>query len=60
MAANHKLTNVIQGRIVKVIRQDDARLYIDFEDGSTLTVKTAEPASSVMMRDSQNKLEYAD
>ena len=41
MAANHKLTNVIQGRIVKVVRQDDARLYIDFEDGSTLTVKTA-------------------
>jgi hypothetical protein len=23
-------------------------------------VKTAEPASSVMLRDSQNKLEYAD
>jgi hypothetical protein len=45
---------------VKSARQDDDKLYIDFEDGSTLTVKTAEPASSVMLRDSQNKLEYAD
>jgi hypothetical protein len=60
MAANHKLTNLIHERIVKAARQDDASLYIDFEDGSTLTVKTAEPASSVMLRDSQNKLEYAD
>lgn len=60
MTANHKLTNVIRGRTVKAVRQDDTRLYLDFEDGSTLTVKTAEPASSVMLRDRENKLEYVD
>ena len=60
MQANHKLTNTIKGRTVKAVQQTDTDLLIQFEDGSTMHVKTAEPTSSVMVRDSQNKMEYAD
>jgi hypothetical protein len=35
-------------------------LVLQFEDGSTMRIKLAEPTSSVMVRDAQNKMEYAD
>ncbi|MBV9036005.1 MAG: hypothetical protein JO182_16060 [Acidobacteriaceae bacterium] len=60
MAPNHKLTNVIKGRKIQAIQQSDVDLIIQFEDGSTMHVKLAEPTSSVMVRDTQNKMEYAD
>jgi hypothetical protein len=60
MASNHKLTGVIAGRTVKAVRQSDTVLNIDFEDGSTIQIQLKEPTSSVMVRDSANKLEYAD
>jgi hypothetical protein len=60
MAANQKLTHVIAGRAVSTVRQDGAVLHLDFADGSTLQVKLADPASSVMLRDKDGKLEYAD
>ena len=60
MASNQKLTGVIAGRTVKAVRQSDDVLNIDFEDGSTLQVQLKEATASVMVRDKQNKLEYAD
>jgi hypothetical protein len=60
MAPNHKLTNVIKGRKVQAVQQSDTDLVLQFEDGSTVRIKLAEPASSVMVRDAQNKMEYAD
>lgn len=60
MAANQKLTQVIAGRAVSAVRQDGAVLHLDFVDGSSMQVKLADPASSVMVRDKDGKLEYAD
>ena len=48
------------GGIVKSVRQRDTTLSLDFEDGGTLDIPTAEATSSVMVRDIDNKLEYAD
>ena len=60
MTPNHKLTNVIKGRKVQAVQQSDTDLVLQFEDGSTVRIKLAEPTSSVMVRDAQNKMEYAD
>jgi hypothetical protein len=60
MHANQKLTSVIAGRAVSAVRQEGPTLDIDFSDGSTLQIKLADPASSVMLRDKVGKLEYAD
>ncbi len=60
MASNHKLTGVIAGRTVKAVRQANEMLNLDFEDGSTLQIHLKEPTSSVMVRDKENRLEYAD
>ncbi len=48
------------GGTVKAVRQQDTRLDLDFEDGSTLELTTAEATSSVMVRDKNHVLEYAD
>jgi hypothetical protein len=55
MHANQKLANVIAGRTVSGVRQDGSTLNLDFSDGSTLQIKVADPASSVMLRDKQGK-----
>jgi hypothetical protein len=60
MTINHKLTSVIQGRKIKTAQQSGNDLVLECEDGSTLHIKLAEPTSSVMVRDAQNKMEYAD
>ena len=60
MPTNQKLTNTIQGRTVKSAEQNNTNLIIQFEDGSTMHVRLAEPTASVMVRDTQNKMEYAD
>ena len=60
MTANHKLTSTIQGRVVKSVQQSDTDMVIQFEDGSTLHIKLAEATSSVMVRDRDNAMEYAD
>ena len=60
MAPNHKLTNVIQGRKIQAVQQADCDLTIQFEDGSAVHIKLAEPTASVLVRDAQNKMEYAD
>jgi hypothetical protein len=60
MAINHKLTNVIGGRKIKAVQQSGNDLILECEDGSTIHIKLAEPTSSVMVRDAQSKMEYAD
>ncbi len=45
---------------VKAVRQSGTTLDIDFEDGSTLEIEMIEESSSVMLRDANRKMEYAD
>jgi hypothetical protein len=45
---------------VKAVRQRDTAFDIDLEDGGTIAFTTAEPTSSVMLRDSSGAMEYAD
>ena len=60
MTINHKLTNVIQGRKIKAAQQSGNDLILECEDGSTIHIKLAEPTSSVMVRNAESKMEYAD
>ena len=60
MATNQKLTSLMKGRVVASVAQTDTELSIQFQDGSTIHIKLAEPTSSVLVRDGQNKMEYAD
>ena len=48
------------GGTVKAVRQQDNRLHLDFEDGGTWEIQTAEPTASVMVRDKNHQMEYAD
>jgi hypothetical protein len=47
-------------RTVKAIRQQDNVMHLDFADDSTVAIELAGPTASVMVRDHDNKLEYAD
>lgn len=97
MSSNHKLTNVLKGRRINGTQNQGHTLTLRFDDGSTMTVKTAgstnsastggaieavrqqgttlsldmqggatleiplaEETSSVMVRDKDHALEYAD
>ncbi len=48
------------GAAIAAVRQQDTTLHLDFESGQTLTIQTAEATSSVMVRDKNHGLEYAD
>jgi len=50
----------LQGKEVTGVRQQDEGFHLDFTDGYTLEIPLAEATSSVMLRDAQNVLEYAD
>jgi hypothetical protein len=41
MPRNNKLTDVIGGRTIQVATAELGRLFIQFDDGSTMIVKTA-------------------
>jgi hypothetical protein len=45
---------------VKAVRQKGTTLNLELEDGSTVAIATAEETSSVMLRDKNQVLEYAD
>ncbi len=45
---------------VKSVRQAGTRLDLDLADGRTLEIPLAEETSSVMLRDKNGALEYAD
>jgi hypothetical protein len=48
------------GGTVKGVRQGGTTLELEFEDGGKLATTTAEETASVMVRDSEGKMEYAD
>jgi hypothetical protein len=48
------------GGTIRAVRQADTTLNLDMEDGSTFTITTEDTASSVMVRDKDHKMEYAD
>lgn len=48
-----------KGRVTGA-RQDQATLRLVFDSGATLDLATAEPSSTVMVRDSAHAMEYAD
>jgi hypothetical protein len=45
---------------VRAVRQQGTTLDLDLETGATLTLRTAEPTSSVIVRAGDRTLEYAD
>lgn len=48
------------GGVVKGVRQAGTTLDLDFDNGSTMTIPLAEETSSVMVRDKNHVMEYAD
>ncbi len=46
MASNHKLTGVLKGRLISSTSNQNNLLTVGFDDGSTMTVKTAGSANS--------------
>ena len=48
------------GGTIKAVRQADTTLDLDFENGGTLEITLAEATSSVMVRDKNHAMEYAD
>lgn len=48
------------GGKIKAARQQDTTLELDFESGGSLPITLAEATSSVMVRDKNHALEYAD
>jgi hypothetical protein len=47
-------------RTVAKVRQSGALMNLDFDDGSTAGIALAEAMSSVILRDKDGRLEYAD
>ena len=46
------------GGKVKSVHESKAEFKIDFEDGSSATLRLADPGSSVAVRDKNNAVEY--
>lgn len=59
MATNTKLTGLLKGRKVDSVRQREAVLDIDFEDGSTLTIILSTSSKSVTLQNDDGKEEYS-
>jgi len=49
-----------QGRRVLKVRQTGALMNLDFDDRTSVEIPLAEAMSSVMLRDRDGRLEYAD
>ena len=45
MAVNHKLTEVIRGRVIRSFQESGGKLVIGFHDGSVLTIREMETNS---------------
>ena len=50
----------IAGRTVKAVRQRATEFDLDFTDGTSAKITLAEETSSVMLRDREGVMEYAD
>ena len=53
-------TAEVKERKIKAVRQRGTVMNLDFADGTSMTLDLAEAASSVMLRDRNGTLEYAD
>ena len=58
MATNAALTKVLAGKKVDSVRQREATLDIDFEDGSTLTVTLSAATGAVTLTDDDDVVKY--
>jgi len=59
VSTNQELTNVIKGKEVDSARQRGAELDIDFEDGSTLSVRLADAEGTVTVDDDDGNRHYS-
>jgi frataxin-like iron-binding protein CyaY len=48
------------GGVIDKVRQKGTEFDLDLQGGGTITITTAEATSSVMLRDKNGKMEYAD
>ncbi len=53
-------SETLDGHTIKGVRQSGTTLNLDFTDESAAQIILAEATSSVMLRDSADKMEYAD
>ena len=60
MAINQKLTNIIEGRVVKNCREGSSEVQIRFQDGSTMIVKVMESNSPPLREGSQVRQVHED
>ena len=58
MATNAALTKVLAGKKVDSVRQREATLDIDFEDGSTLTVTLSTATGAVTLTGDDDVVKY--
>ena len=54
------ISSASTGGTIKAVRQQGTTLNLDFEGGGSMEIRTAEPTASVMVRDREHRLEYAD
>ncbi len=52
--------SAVTGGTIAAVRQQDTTLHLDFTGGGTMEIPLAEATSSVMLRDKDNHMEYAD
>ena len=50
----------VRGGSVAQVRQQNTSLVLTFDSGKQLSLQTTEPSASVLLRDGDGKLEYAD
>ena len=60
MATNQKLSTLLHGRKIDSVRQRGAELDIDFQDGSTLSLKLSAATQSVTLTSDDEKTEYSE
>ncbi len=58
MSTNQQLSTLLKGRQVDSVRQRGDEIDIDFEDGSTLTLKLAAATGGVSLANGDDKVEY--
>ena len=46
------------GGKIRAVQEDGPDFNLQFEDGSTVTLKLVDPGSSVAVRDQNNRVEY--
>ena len=58
MSTNQQLSTLLKGRQVDSVRQRGDELDIDFEDGSTLSIKLSAQTGGVSLTNDSDKVEY--